>query len=164
LREVTPDLLLVANDRDAARWLKGVPVTRDLHPGGGGLAGVEAALSTGRDIVVLAWDMPFVTARVLRALIDVAHDTKADAVLPESESPYGFEPFCGFYSQRVRPLLTRFLEEGGGAAKDFVAQLENVERIPLATLSAMGDPRELFLSVNTHDDLERARAMAARKE
>lgn len=173
LREVTRDLLLVANDPDAARWLKGVPVTRDLHPGRGGLAGVEAALWTGRDLIVLAWDMPFVTPAVLQALIDLAGATDADIALPRSDSPYGFEPFCGFYSQRVRPRLSRFLREadggesgggGGRAARDFIAGLEKVELLALVEVAKLGEARDLFLSVNTPGDLERARAVAARKE
>src|SRR5688572_12312094 len=32
LQAVTPKLLLVANDSDAARWLPGVAVVSDLHP------------------------------------------------------------------------------------------------------------------------------------
>jgi molybdopterin-guanine dinucleotide biosynthesis protein A len=169
LREVTPDLLLVANDPDAAHWLENVPVIRDRYPGKGGLAGVEAALRIGggRDALVLAWDMPFVTAPVLRALIDLARSHDAEAALPSSDSPYGFEPFCGYYAGRILPRLTRYLDEaggGGGAARDFVAQLEHVPLLGIAETAMLGDPKAIFLSVNTPDDLERARAIAAQTE
>src|SRR5207249_4052712 len=55
LGDVTRDLLLVANDSDAASWLPGVPVVADRHPGAGGMAGIEAALAGGRDALVVAW-------------------------------------------------------------------------------------------------------------
>ena len=160
LRAVTPDLVLAANDPDAERWLEGVPVARDLHPGTGGLAGVEAALGTDRDVLVVAWDMPFVMPRVLRMLVDAARTRDADAVVPRSPSPHGFEPFCGYYAVRVRDRLARYLESGGGAARDFFATLDNVHYLPMADLSALGDPARIFFSVNTPADLESARAMA----
>jgi len=40
------DLLLVANDPDAAAWLPGVPVAADLRPGNGSLGGIHAALTS----------------------------------------------------------------------------------------------------------------------
>jgi molybdopterin-guanine dinucleotide biosynthesis protein A len=125
------------------------------------MAGVEAALSRGRDALVVAWDMPFVTPLLLQALIHEAIVHDADVTVPESDSPYGFEPFCAHYSVRVRPSLAKFFDGGGGAARDFLGQIPRVHRIPISAVEKLGDPRRLFFSVNTPDDLERARAMAA---
>lgn len=124
------------------------------------MAGVEAALSRGRDALVVAWDMPFVTSSLLSALIDEARAHDADVALPESDSPYGFEPFCAYYSTRLRDPLARFFAGGGGAARDFLGTISRVHRLPLADVKELGDPRRLFFSVNTQEDLERARAMA----
>jgi molybdopterin-guanine dinucleotide biosynthesis protein A len=159
LKQVTTELLLVANDPDARDWLPGVAVVADLHHGAGGLAGVEAALSRGRDALVVAWDMPFVTPALLNALVEAARDSNADVALPESDSPYGFEPFCAFYSARVGPALSAFYKRGGGAAGDFLRQVDRLHRVPITDIERIGDPRRLFFSVNTPDDLERARAM-----
>lgn len=136
----------------------------DLHPGTGGLAGIESAFGMDCDVLVVAWDMPFVSSRLLAAIVDAARDTNADVVVPESLSPHGVEPFCAFYSVRVREQLSLFLERGGGAAHDFVAGLSRVHRLPLAEVMRIGDPNRLFLSVNTPADLERARAMLLDKE
>jgi molybdopterin-guanine dinucleotide biosynthesis protein A len=163
LSAVIPDLLLVANDPDAVRWLPGVAVLSDVHPGAGGLAGVEAALSPGRDALVVAWDMPFVTAPLLRVLAEAARHHDADVALPQSDSPYGFEPFCAYYSARVREPLSAFFEAGGGAARDFLRRLHRVHVVPGAELKPLGDPRRLFFSVNTPEDLRRARDMAGTK-
>lgn len=168
LREVAPELLLVANDPAASQWLPGTSVTSDLHPGKGGLAGVEAALGNGggRDALVVGWDMPFVTPAILRAILEAAESNSADIALPASDSPYGFEPFCAYYSVRVLPSLSRFLEagSGGGAARDFIGRSSRVHLLQAQQVAAVGDARMLFFSVNTAADLERARAMAKATE
>lgn len=161
LRQVTTDLVLVANDPAAASWLPRVSVVRDRYEGAGGLAGVEAALAGGRDALVVAWDMPFVSDSILRALDLAGRADDADVALPESDSPYGFEPFCARYAARVRPALAAFFEAGGGAARDFIRQLPRVRLLRAAEVARVGDARRLFFSVNSLDDLTRARAMAA---
>jgi len=160
LRGVTSELLLVANTREANSWLPGVAVVADIHPGSGGLAGVEAALRVG-DALVVAWDMPFVTSALLQTLFDSARANDADVVVPESDSPYGFEPFCAFYSERVAPQLSAFLSEGGGAARDFIRRLSRVHRLSFAEVERIGEPQRLLFSINTADDLDRARAMSS---
>lgn len=160
LRLVTSDIVLVANDPEAAAWLPPIPVVADLHPGLGGLAGVEAALARGNAIVV-AWDMPFVNGTLLQALAAAAKADDADAVVPASDSPFGFEPFCAFYSTRVREPLTAFLRAGGGSAGDFLRALPNRRVLSASEISSLGDPARLFFSVNTPADLERARGMAS---
>jgi molybdopterin-guanine dinucleotide biosynthesis protein A len=161
LEAVTPDLLLVANDPGAAEWQPGVALLSDVRPGAGGLAGIETALGTGRDALVVAWDMPFVAPELLAALAKRGRSLRVDAVVPESESPHGIEPFCAFYSARLLPALAGFLAGGGRAAHDFLNQTDRIDRMPLAEVKRFGDPPRLFFSVNTADDLARARALAA---
>jgi molybdopterin-guanine dinucleotide biosynthesis protein A len=161
LRAACEHVVLAANDSGAAQWIPGLQVVRDRHPGTGGLAGVDAALQGAiSGVIVVAWDMPFVTPELLRALVGAARIHRADLVIPESDSPYGFEPFCAYYGRELALGLGTFLERGGGAARDFVRQVGRVHRIPLAEVAKLGDPQRLFFSVNTPDDLERARAMA----
>ena len=63
LRGATDAVILVANDPGADQWLPGVRVVPDLRPGHGPASGVHAALmATGTDVLVLAWDAPFVPA------------------------------------------------------------------------------------------------------
>lgn len=159
LRGVTPDIIVAANAPDAANWLPGVPVHPDLRPRRGGLAGVEAALALGRDVLVVAWDMPFVTSALLEAVAGLA-EPGVPLVAPESESPHGCEPFCAFYAQDIRAELARFLDSGG-AAHAFIAGMKGVRFLRAAEVARFGDPARLFLSVNSPTDLERARAIAA---
>ena len=161
LRRVCGSVILAANDAHASEWLPGTTVVRDAHPGAGGLAGVEAALRHAGDVVIVAWDMPFVTPDLLQELARRAREHDATSVVPESDSPHGFEPFCAFYSARVLKQLSAFLVRGGGPARDFISAIHGVDRMPLNELGAFGDPATLFLSVNTPGDLSRARTIAA---
>ena len=61
LAEASDDQLVVANAAGANAWLPGVTTVCDVRPGLGALGGVHAALHhTTSDVVVLAWDAPFV--------------------------------------------------------------------------------------------------------
>jgi molybdenum cofactor guanylyltransferase len=165
LAKVCDQLIVAANDTSATDWLHGVPVVRDRFQSAGGLAGVDAALHwsqssgpAGVDVLVVAWDMPFVTAGLLEALIEAAGRTDASVVVPESHSPYGIEPFCGWYSGRLAAALAAYVSPGGGPARDFLAGVA-MHRLPLADVKRHGDPNVLLMSVNTEDDLERARRL-----
>jgi molybdopterin-guanine dinucleotide biosynthesis protein A len=163
LRPCTSELLLAANDPHATSWLTGVAVVADRFTTAGGLAGVEAALARGADVVVVAWDMPFVTPDLVDLLITETQTHGSSVTVPESRSPFGFEPFCAWYAASIQPALADFLGAGGGPARDFLARVARVRRIPLAEVARVGDPERLLMSFNTPDDLERTRALAAAK-
>ncbi len=157
---VTPDVALSASHPNASQWLPNVVILSDKSPGLGGISGVHAGLSSGRDVLVVAWDMPFVTGDLLQAILAAGVEHDADAAVPRSESPHGFEPFCAWYSATALPPIARFLDQGGGSAHDLLARLPNVYYIPHAVTARFGDPRVLLSSVNTASDLARARAIA----
>lgn len=105
--------------------------------------------------------MPFLSPELLRHLIqEAARNPMAWAVVPESDSPYGIEPFCAWYSARCRALTREFLAAGGGPARDLVAALPSAVRVPVREVARFGDPSAMFLSVNTPGDLARARAIS----
>lgn len=162
LREAAPELLLVANDPAAAAWLPGVPRIADRLPGGGGLSGVHAALAhTGRPVVVAAWDMPFVTGPLLRALWQRCADAGADACYPESGSPVGMEPFCACYAPSSMGVIAAALRAGDAGGARVARALPRPLWMPAADVRAFGDPGRLLFSVNTPADLAHAEAMAA---
>ncbi len=65
----------------------GIPVLPDLRPGYGPLAGIETALSAERAEwnLVVACDLPLVSATLFTQLLEVARESEADCVLPISE-------------------------------------------------------------------------------
>lgn len=163
LRLVTDDLLLSANAGDAPTWLPGVRTERDVRVGSGALGGLHAALThAGQDIVLVAWDMPFVSASLLGEMRRIGETEGFDAVLPESDgSRRGVEPLCAWYSQRCLPAVEATLDAGDLRVIGFHEQVR-VHRLPLERVTDFGDPSRLFANVNTRDDLANVHASAER--
>ena len=157
LRLVSDDLLLIANADGAESWLPGVRTERDVRSGAGALGGLHAALSHARrDIVLVAWDMPFVSAALLGEMRRIGEAESLDAVLPESDgSRRGVEPLCAWYSLRCVPAIEATLDAGDLRVIGFHEQVR-LQRMPLQRVTEFGDPLRLFANVNTPDDLVRA--------
>lgn len=148
------DPVLVANAPDAEAWAAGLTVVRDPRPDCGSLGGIYAALTAGAGPVLLvAWDMPFVTAELLEAL--VAGAPAWDAFLPESGGPRGVEPLCAVYGTACVEPISRQLDDEDYRAVGF-HETVRVGHLPLETVSRFGDPDILFFNVNTPDDLAQA--------
>ena len=110
VRTVTHDVALIANAPDAEQWLPRVPVRRDARTERGSVVGIHSALLGARDIVlVVAWDMPFVSADLLAALVSRARDG-ASAVVPEGRN--GPEPFCAAYTSECLPTIEDAIVRG----------------------------------------------------
>ncbi|MGZ8470135.1 MAG: molybdenum cofactor guanylyltransferase [Gemmatirosa sp.] len=148
-------LLLVAHAPDASDWLPGVPVAADVRPGLGSLGGLHAALAHARTpVLVVAWDMPFVTAPLLLAL-RAPGDAGARAVRPVH--PDGrVEPLCAYYDARCLATVERLLDAGARRARA-LGDVVGAATLDGAALAAFGDPAVLLSSVNAPDDLARAR-------
>ena len=159
LRLVTDDLLLVANAPDAATWLPGVRTVADRRPGAGALAGIETALlETRTDILIVAWDMPFVSGALLGLLRATGVSEQVDAVLPESDSSRrGVEPLCAWYATRCLDAVRAALDHGDHRVVGF-HEAVRVHRLPADRVAAFGDPARLFGNVNTPEDLAGLRA------
>jgi molybdopterin-guanine dinucleotide biosynthesis protein A len=156
LREACDEVLLVANDDAAAAWLPGVRIVRDVRPNAGALGGIHAALANAPDaILALSWDSPFVPGALLRALRDAGELDDADAAVPSSDSPWGFEPLCGWYGPRCRAAVERALDAGEREAGGWQAGVLTLRM----DASAWGDPGWLFFNVNSADDLVHAQSL-----
>jgi molybdopterin-guanine dinucleotide biosynthesis protein A len=103
----------------------GYPVLPDRSPGAGPLGGIESALSyTGADWnLVVACDMPGISAAFLRGLLDAAERLNADALVPAGPSGR-LEPLSAVYHRRCREALGRAVEAGVRKITDALASLE----------------------------------------
>lgn len=150
--------LLVANAPEAAGWHPGLRVVRDVTPGLGSLGGIQTAvLEAPAPVVCVAWDMPFVTPALLRAL--AAGLDRADACLPESGGRRGVEPLCAAYGPACAAAIARALADGDRRAIAF-HQHVGVGILKADAIRALGDPGVLFFNINTADDLRRAQELA----
>jgi len=156
--------VLIANAADAATWRPDLHTIPDARPGLGTLGGIFTAVTAaaGRRTLCLAWDMPFLPAELLRALLAKAASGSFDAVLPESEGRRGLEPLCAVYGPACAPAIARRLDRGDLKAIAFHPDVR-VGILPLAEVQRFGDPAELFFNVNTPDDLARAEAIWQRR-
>ena len=155
--------LLIANAPDAASWRSDVKTLPDVRPGFGTLGGIYTAVTAGATpVLCVAWDMPFVSNALLRALLDRMATGRFDAVLPESSGRRGLEPLCAVYGPACVPAIAGRLESGDLKAISFHGDVR-VGIVPLAEVRGFGDPDELFFNVNTPEDLERAEALWQRR-
>lgn len=154
-------LILVANDPAAQEWLPGVKVVPDVLPGLGSLGGILTAVETGTTdttgatdgVLCVAWDMPFVSAGLLKELASVLAD--CDAALPESDSRRGVEPLCAAYGPACGPAIRAAAARGDQRAIAFHGDVR-VRRLSSERVLQYGDPGVLFFNVNTPEDLTRA--------
>src|SRR5581483_2051690 len=110
--------LLVANAPDAAGWRPGLRVVADVRPGAGSLGGIYTAiLEAPAPVVCVAWDMPFVTAGLVRALARGL--AGYDAYLPQSDGRRGVEPLCAGYGPACAPAIAARLAAGDYRAIGF---------------------------------------------
>jgi molybdenum cofactor guanylyltransferase len=153
--------LLVANAADAAAWRPDLRVVPDVRPGLGSLGGIyTAVIEAPAPVVCAAWDMPFVSPVLIRALADGL--ARADACLPQSGSRRGVEPLCAAYGPACRTAIEASLEAGDLRAIGFHGAI-TVDILPHADVARLGDPALLFYNVNSADDLEQAEELWRRR-
>ena len=103
----------------------GCPVIPDLRPGLGPLAGLETALSVTGDEwnLVVACDMPRLTAPLLARLLADAAACDADCLIPTT--PNGSHPLAAVYHRRCLPAVSRALDEGNLRLLDALARVRS---------------------------------------
>jgi molybdopterin-guanine dinucleotide biosynthesis protein A len=154
--------LLVANAPDGPTWRTDLRTIADVRPDCGSLGGIYTAVVAGdpEPVLCVAWDMPFVTAALLRALVEGS--ARYDAFLPESDGRRGVEPLCAVYAPACGPAIERQLDSGDLRAIGFHGAVQ-VGTLSIERVRAFGDPDELFFNVNTPEDLQRAEAVWRRR-
>lgn len=146
--------LLIANAPDAGEWSPGLTVVPDVLPGIGALGGLLTAVERSpAPVVVVAWDMPFVPAGLLRRLAEGIDGS--DACLPASPGPRGLEPMCAAYGPAAGPAIRAAIAAGRREAVAFHSALK-IGILTSAEVRAYGDPAFMFFNVNSSDDLAEA--------
>ena len=154
LRVAADDVLVVANDPDAPAWFPGHRIVPDDVPGRGPLQGIATALAAaeGAAVLVVAWDMPFVTAELLRELRRRG-GAGASAVVPVHGDDRRMEPLCAWYSPAALLPCRALLDAGERRAGALLDALPHAVRLDDAELARFGVPGRVFTSVDTADQL-----------
>jgi len=128
--------------------LPGLPSLLD-GPGGGPVAGIlgAAAAYPGRPLLVLACDLPRVPVELLAELASL--DTW-DWAVPRWGR--GLEPLCALYGPVALMVL---IQKGLRAPHRLAAEDLAIRYLEGDDLARFGPPEEVFLNLNTPEDLER---------
>ncbi len=155
LGEVCVEVVLADRGR---RLLAGVSSIAD-GPGEGPAAAIlgVAAARSGRSLLVLACDLPWVPVALLRRLLE---QPAADWVVPRWQS--GLEPLAAHYRPRSLQLLAERVLRGQRALHP-LAQADGLRPYFLEgeQLAIYGSPSRVFLNINRPEDLARLRNSAA---
>jgi molybdopterin-guanine dinucleotide biosynthesis protein A len=170
LRTLTPHILIVGSafadaSADKSAVAKGsadngrtnVRVVEDRIAGAGALGGLYTALidAPTEQVLVIACDMPFISAPFLTALARLG--AGVEAAIPRDR--HGPHPLCASYQRRVAPRLKTRIDAGMLRIADALRELE-VRDIGPDELTPFDPDGRLLLNVNTPADYERARRAA----
>lgn len=154
MRELTPCIIVAGSGLSVPRGAMQVP---DVVPGLGPLSGIHAALLASRDdCAVVACDMPFFST----SLLDYMFHNMGSA---DVSAPFvgGFwEPLHAIYRQSSLPAVERLIDRTAQSVqKPKVADLFAMVRVHIVKdqdVERFGDPRKLFLNINSLDDYNAA--------
>ncbi len=152
------DLLVVTNTPDLYAFL-GLPMVGDVYADHGSLGGIYSGLkaAAGDVAFTVACDMPFLHPDVVRLVVERAGE--GDVVIPRVGGQW--ETLHAAYAKRCLPHIETRLVQGQLKIVGFFEEVRVVE-IPEADIARYRDPALVFMNVNTPEELERAREIAAR--
>lgn len=161
LQQVPPDVPVVVAGPPQTLDRPGVTFVQEEPPGGGPVAGLDAALTavTTTIVVVLATDLPFagrLPAELARSLRESAPDT--DAVL--AAGPDGrLQQLCAAY--RTDALRDAVAENGPAAGAAMHGVLEHLRTSSVSTI-ALDDGVDATWDIDTPEDALRLAELLAR--
>jgi molybdopterin-guanine dinucleotide biosynthesis protein A len=151
--------ILVVSGNPARYQERGLDAVADLVPGAASMGGLYTALSHAatEHVLVVACDLPFLTASFLRRLAAAAEPADA-AVVPRSTD--GWQPLCAVYARSLAEPARRQIDAGRLKIVDLLASSRVREIGPDAI--AEDDPDGLlFFNVNSPADWQLANQLAA---
>lgn len=156
LAPAVDEILIVTNTPELYAFL-GLPMVGDVYPDRGSLGGIYSGLrSAAETALTVACDMPFLHPEVVRLVASRAGE--GDVVIPRVGNQ--LETMHAAYGTACLPHIEKRLLAGQLRIVDFFADVRVVE-IAEADVARFRDPAVAFMNVNTPDELERARGLAA---
>jgi molybdopterin-guanine dinucleotide biosynthesis protein A len=158
---LSDDLIVVTND--VARYEPlALParLVADERSGEGSLMGLYTGLKVARYpyALAVACDMPFLSLRLLRYMVSVAHGN--DVVIPRVGGY--LEPLHAVYSKDCLPAMARLLAEGQRQIIAFFDQVR-VRYVEQPDVDRLDPDHLSFVNVNTPGDWEQAQRLLAEK-
>jgi molybdopterin-guanine dinucleotide biosynthesis protein A len=130
-----------------------VRAEQDVYPNWGALGGLHTALSVCESewALVVACDLPFVTAELFKHLASLRTDHDAVVPLQSDGRP---QPLAAFYrTQPCRARATELIETGHRRPLDLL-ELVNTRWVPFTELTNLDQAEKFFVNINTPDDYD----------
>jgi molybdopterin-guanine dinucleotide biosynthesis protein A len=143
---LSDDLMLVGARDDQWRAEPRIRRIADIVPGSGPLGGIHAALTEARGdaVLVVACDMPYVTADFAEYLFSLAGATSI--VVPRGDD--GVHPLCAIYARACMDTAARLLAERRLALHELLAAVPT-RIVRTEEIARFGAPQRLLANVNT---------------
>ena len=148
-------IIIVANSPDKYKGLKGTTLIPDIVPGQGPLGGIFSGLLASQDNYnfVVACDMPFINSRLIKYMR--RNSAGFDVVVPKINNRY--EPLFSIYSKSCLKYIKPLLDKKIFKISKFFTKVR-VREISKEEISRFGNPKNIFMNLNTPDDLLRLNA------
>jgi molybdenum cofactor guanylyltransferase len=160
LHSITDDVAIAGGRPERSALLTAAFPTYQLlwdePPDIGPIGGILAALAYAGDraVVVVAWDMPFVTPDVLRVLV-AAMRPGVPCAMPELQ-PGAREPLCAAYSSAALPATNAMLTGGRAAPRDILESAGGAS-LGIDAFAHIPEVTRMFTSVDSPEALDAAR-------
>ena len=153
---VAQQVMIVGDIRRFSAFGRVVP---DVYPERGPLGGIHAALTTTTTELnlILAVDLPFLTAEFLRYLVSQARQSQSIVTVPCSDT--GFQPLCAAYRKKFRELAEQSLLAGQNKIDSLFAKV-SVRILREPELSEQGFEPDIFRNLNTREEWENAQRLS----
>jgi molybdopterin-guanine dinucleotide biosynthesis protein A len=132
----------------------------DLYPEKGPLVGIYSGLiaSSSSRAIVVGCDTPFLSVDLLEYMTQIP--STFDVVVPRMKRKV--EPLCAVYSKNCVAAILQLLEQNKRQIRRLFSMVK-VKYVGEDEISSL-DPEHLsFFNINSQDDLERARKLAAER-
>jgi len=159
LAPIPDELLLTTNQPEEFAFLK-LPLFTDIKPGRGPLGGLYTALISAKysSVAVVACDMPFASAPLLLAAVDLLNQDGADVVIAETAE--GFEPLHAVYRRETCiPAIESAMEADQWRVISWLPHVK-VRKLTPDELGRYDPENVAFWNVNTPDEFPKAEQRA----
>lgn len=154
------DELIITTNRPGDYMKFGFPLYGDILPGYGALGGLYTALSVCRFpvVIVVACDMPFVSAEIMTMSIEMLQGGNADVVIPRTKN--GYEPFHAVYRRETcLPAIKSAIQSGEKRLISWFPSVK-ISQIPVSDLLDHDPRRIAFMNLNTTEEFINAESLA----
>lgn len=157
---IADDVVIITNRPEGYHYLN-IPLFQDVIPERGALGGLYTALkvATHPEVVLVACDMPFASADILKAARDILNQENCDAVIPQTDN--GLEPLHAIY--RRHTCLDAVKAAIDADKWRMIAWHENAKVCHLS-MDSFELGKDTFMNLNTPEEFEKAEIMAKKQE